>query len=103
MHAESVLIVHSGRQSLCHTCRYVPPASVCMHSAAEYKHLQYYEQPTSSHSPDQTLLVRQTMHSGNPAKCFTVGHGSLMAGLGWSADYMCQWVLKILQEVCISL
>ncbi|CAK1354968.1 putative sterigmatocystin biosynthesis monooxygenase stcW [Cercospora beticola] len=27
-----------------------------------------------------------------------VGHGSLMAGLGWSADYMCQWVLKILQE-----
>ncbi|KAF2208808.1 hypothetical protein CERZMDRAFT_48524 [Cercospora zeae-maydis SCOH1-5] len=27
-----------------------------------------------------------------------VGHGSLMAGLGWSADYMCQWALKMLQE-----
>ena len=24
-----------------------------------------------------------------------VGHGSLMAGLGWSADWMCQWLRKI--------
>jgi cation diffusion facilitator CzcD-associated flavoprotein CzcO len=27
-----------------------------------------------------------------------VGHGSLMAGLGWSADYMCQWIHKMLVE-----
>lgn len=27
-----------------------------------------------------------------------VGHGSLMAGLGWSADYMCQWIQKIAEE-----
>jgi cation diffusion facilitator CzcD-associated flavoprotein CzcO len=27
-----------------------------------------------------------------------VGHGSLMAGLGWSADWMCQWMRKIAAE-----
>ena len=27
-----------------------------------------------------------------------VGHGSLMAGLGWSADWMCQWMRKIAEE-----
>lgn len=27
-----------------------------------------------------------------------VGHGSLMAGLSWSAEYMCKWITKILQE-----
>lgn len=27
-----------------------------------------------------------------------VGHGSLMAGLGWSADYICQWIKKIAEE-----
>lgn len=27
-----------------------------------------------------------------------VGHGSLMAGLAWSADYMCQWIRKIAEE-----
>ena len=27
-----------------------------------------------------------------------VGHGSLMAGLGWSADYMCKWIHKMLEE-----
>ena len=27
-----------------------------------------------------------------------VGHGSLMAGLGWSADWMCQWLRKIAAE-----
>ena len=27
-----------------------------------------------------------------------VGHGSLMAGLGWSADYICKWVRKVAQE-----
>lgn len=27
-----------------------------------------------------------------------VGHGSLMAGLGWIADYICQWVKKIAEE-----
>lgn len=27
-----------------------------------------------------------------------VGHGSLMAGLGWSADWMCSWVQKIADE-----
>jgi hypothetical protein len=26
------------------------------------------------------------------------GHGSLMAGLGWSADYICQWMRKIAEE-----
>jgi cation diffusion facilitator CzcD-associated flavoprotein CzcO len=27
-----------------------------------------------------------------------VGHGSLMAGLGWCADWMCQWLRKISAE-----
>lgn len=27
-----------------------------------------------------------------------VGHGSLMAGIGWSADYICQWIRKIAEE-----
>lgn len=27
-----------------------------------------------------------------------VGHGSLMAGLSWSADYICQWIRKIAEE-----
>ncbi|TKA69803.1 hypothetical protein B0A55_06461 [Friedmanniomyces simplex] len=27
-----------------------------------------------------------------------VGHGSLMAGLGWCADWMCQWVRKMAEE-----
>ncbi|KAK5126680.1 hypothetical protein LTR85_009614 [Meristemomyces frigidus] len=27
-----------------------------------------------------------------------VGHGSLMAGLGWSADWMCQWIRKMAEE-----
>ncbi|KAK4507536.1 hypothetical protein PRZ48_001271 [Zasmidium cellare] len=27
-----------------------------------------------------------------------VGHGSLMAGLGWIAEYICQWVKKIAEE-----
>jgi len=27
-----------------------------------------------------------------------VGHGSLMAGLGWSAEYMAKWIMKIAQE-----
>lgn len=27
-----------------------------------------------------------------------VGHGSLMAGLSWSADYICQWIKKIADE-----
>ena len=27
-----------------------------------------------------------------------VGHGSLMAGLGWTADYICKWVRKIGEE-----
>ncbi|SMR44755.1 unnamed protein product [Zymoseptoria tritici ST99CH_3D1] len=26
------------------------------------------------------------------------GHGSLMAGLGWSADYICQWLKKMMEE-----
>ena len=27
-----------------------------------------------------------------------VGHGSWMAGLGWSADWMCQWLTKMAEE-----
>jgi hypothetical protein len=27
-----------------------------------------------------------------------VGHGSLMAALGWTADYICRWVRKISEE-----
>lgn len=27
-----------------------------------------------------------------------VGHGSLMAGLGWTSDYICQWLRKIATE-----
>ena len=27
-----------------------------------------------------------------------VGHGSLMAGLGWSADYMTTWIEKMAKE-----
>ncbi|KAK4555055.1 hypothetical protein LTR86_007821 [Recurvomyces mirabilis] len=27
-----------------------------------------------------------------------VGHGSLMAGLGWSADYICSWARKMVEE-----
>ena len=27
-----------------------------------------------------------------------VGHGSLMAGLGWCADWMCQWIRKMAEE-----
>jgi len=27
-----------------------------------------------------------------------VGHGSLMAGLGWTSDYICQWLRKIAAE-----
>ena len=27
-----------------------------------------------------------------------VGHGSLTAGLGWTADYIAKWILKIAEE-----
>lgn len=27
-----------------------------------------------------------------------VGHGSFVASLGWAADWMCQWILKIAEE-----
>lgn len=39
--------------------------------------------------------------SGTPTDTTThryIGHGSLMAGLGWSADWMCQWIRKMGEE-----
>ncbi|KAM0717495.1 hypothetical protein Q7P37_007347 [Cladosporium fusiforme] len=53
------------------------------------------EEPSSYLSLAAAQFPNFFMFSGPNAP---VGHGSLMAGLGWSADWMCQWIRKIAEE-----
>ncbi|KAK4900271.1 hypothetical protein LTR27_002495 [Elasticomyces elasticus] len=53
------------------------------------------DEPTSYLSLAAANFPNFWMFSGPNAP---VGHGSLMAGLGWCADWMCQWVRKMAEE-----
>lgn len=53
------------------------------------------DEPNAYLSLAATQFPNFFMFSGPNAP---VGHGSLMAGLGWSADWMCQWLHKIATE-----
>ena len=53
------------------------------------------DEPTAYLSLAAAQFPNFFMFSGPNAP---VGHGSLMAGLGWSADWMCQWLRKIAAE-----
>jgi len=53
------------------------------------------EEPASYLSLAASGFPNYWMFSGPNAP---VGHGSLMAGLGWSADWMCLWMRKMVEE-----
>jgi len=53
------------------------------------------DEPTSYLSMAASGFPNFFMFSGPNAP---VGHGSLMAGLGWIADWICQWVRKMAEE-----
>jgi cation diffusion facilitator CzcD-associated flavoprotein CzcO len=55
----------------------------------------WFDEPISYLSLCAAKFPNFFMFSGPNAP---VGHGSLMAGLGWTADYICQWVRKIAEE-----
>ncbi|KAK5109671.1 hypothetical protein LTR62_006793 [Meristemomyces frigidus] len=56
---------------------------------------KWKDEPTSYLSLAVDGMPNFFMFSGPNAP---VGHGSLMAGLGWSADYICQWAIKMAEE-----